>query len=106
MTVTEPIPTTQSKEQTKPTVAQKPTESSAEIIESKKETPPKTEETQEEIYVEIQWPEVDTADIERLVIEKINSYRIAQGDLAATMLPGLTEVSRLRANELTTKWFA
>ena len=104
MTVTEPIPTTQSKEQTKPTVTQKPTESSAEIIESKKETPPKTEETQEEIYVEIQWPEVDTADIERLVIEKINSYRIAQGDSAATMLPGLTEVARLRANELTTNF--
>ena len=50
----------------------------------------------------IQWPKVDLADIERLVIEKVNAYRIAQGDMAATMLPGLTEVARYRANELTT----
>ena len=42
----------------------------------------------------IQWPEVDPADIERLVIEKVNAYRIVQGDTAATMLPGLTEVAR------------
>ncbi len=52
----------------------------------------------------IQWSEVDTADIEKLVIEKINAYRIAQGDTATTMLLGLTEVARLRANELTTNF--
>ena len=52
----------------------------------------------------IQWPEVDPAEIERLVIEKVNAYRIAQGDAAATMLPGLTEVARYRANELTTNF--
>ena len=103
--VTKPITTTQPKEQTEPTVTTKQTESTAaEITESTKETPPKTEETQEEIYVGIQWPEVDTADIERLVIEKINAYRIAQGDTAATMLPGLTEVARLRAKQLTTNF--
>ena len=91
--------TAQPQEESKTT---KPTESSsAEITETKKETVPKTEE---EIYVDIQWPEVDTADIERLVIEKINAYRIAQGDTAATMLPGLTEVARLRADELTTNF--
>ena len=111
----EPLPT-ESKEQatdptvtaTEPTTAQpqeepqttKPTESSATET-TKEEIPPKAEEPQEEICVGIQWPEVDTADIESLVIEKINAYRIAQGDTAATILPGLTEVARFRANELT-----
>lgn len=105
VSVTKPITTTQPKEQTKPTVTTKQTESTAaEITESTKETSPKTEEHQEEIYVGIQWPEVNTADIEKLVIEKINAYRIAQGDTAAMMLPGLTEVARFRANELTTNF--
>ena len=69
-------------------------------------TEPKTEEPQkdEEIYVGIEWPEVDPAEIERLVIEKINAYRVAQGDTAATMLTGLTEVARYRTNELTTNF--
>ena len=97
--------TTQPKEEPKHSSTTKPLESSAaEITESKKETPPKAEEKQEEIYVGIQWPEVDPADIERLVVEKVNAYRIAQGDTAATMLPGLTEVARYRANELTTNF--
>lgn len=46
----------------------------------------------------------EPADIEMLVIEKINAYRIAQGDTAVTMLPGLNEVARYRANELTTNF--
>ena len=105
VTTTEPIATTQPWEETKPTSTPKSTEPSvAEITESKKETPPKTEEPQEEIYLGIQWSEVDPADIEKLVIEKINAYRIEQGDTAATILPGLTEVARYRANELTTNF--
>jgi len=104
-TITEPTTTTQPKEETKPTETPKPTESSAaENTEPKEETPPKTEEPQEEIYVGIQWPEVDPASVERLVIEKVNAHRIAQGDTAATMLPGLTEVARYRANQLTTNF--
>ncbi len=100
-TITEPTTTTQPKEETKPTATAKPTESS--VAEN---TKPKVEETPkaEEIYVGIQWSEVDSADIERLVIEKINAYRIAQGDTVATVLPGLTEVARYRANELTTNF--
>ena len=111
-TVTEPTTMTKPKEETKPTEMTKQNESSA--AETPKENgcitivetddPSKNEEPQEEIYVGIQWPEVDTADIERLVIEKVNAYRIAQGDTAATMLPGLTEVARYRANELTTNF--
>ena len=105
VSVTKPITTTQPKEQTEPTVTTKQTESTAaEITESTKETSPKTEEHQEEIYVGIQWPEVNTADIEKLVIEKINAHRIAQGNTAAMMLPGLTEVAGFRANELTTNF--
>ena len=105
VTATEPSTTAKPKDEPKPTVTAKPTEPpAAEITESKKETPPKTEEPQEETYVGIQWPEVDPTDIERLVIEKVNAYRIAQGDTAATMLPGLTEVARYRANELTTNF--
>ena len=103
VTVTEPTATVtkKPKEETKPTEIAKP--SSVENTEPKKEIPPKVEET-EEIYQGIQWPEVDPAEIERLVIEKVNAYRIAQGDTAATMLPGLTEVARYRANELTTNF--
>lgn len=101
-TVNKPTTTTQPKEETKPTVTIKPTEPSAtENAEPKQETQPEDEESQEEIYVGIEWPEIDPADIERLVIEKVNAYRIAQGDTAATMLSGLTEVARYRANELT-----
>lgn len=105
VTTTEPTTTAKPKEESKPTVTTKPTEpSAAENTESKKETPPQTEEPQEETYVGIQWPEVDPADIEKLVIEKINAYRIAQGDTATTMLPGLTEVAQYRANELITNF--
>lgn len=98
-TSTTPAPTTKPKEETTPTVTTKPTEPSA-----AENTAPKDEETpkEKEIYIGIQWPEVDPAEIERLVIEKVNAYRIAQGDTAATMLPGLTKVARYRATELTT----
>ena len=98
VTATEPPTTAKPKEETKPTEIAKP--SAAEITEPKVEETPKAEET----YVGIEWPEVDVSDIERLVIEKINAYRIAQGDMAATMLPGLTDVARYRANELTTNF--
>ena len=97
-TATEPPTIEKLKEETKPTEITKPP--AAENTEPKVEEPPK----EEEIYVGIQWPEVDPADIERLVIEKVNAYRIAQGDTAAMMLPGLTEVARYRANELTTNF--
>lgn len=101
VTATESTTTTKPTKETKPTEIIKATDPSvAENTEPKVEEPPK----EEEIYVGIQWPEVDPADIERLVIEKVNAYRIAQGDTAATMLPGLTEVARYRANELITNF--
>ena len=99
--MTAPAPTTKPKKETTPTVTTNPTEPSA-----TENTEPKVEEQSKdaEIYVGIQWPEVDPAEIERLVIEKVNAYRIAQGDTAATMLPGLTKVARYRATELTTNF--
>lgn len=42
----------------------------------------------------------DSAEVERLVVEYINEFRIAQGDTTATVLHGLTEVARYRANQL------
>jgi len=99
VTATEPTTTEKPKEETKPTEITKP--SVTKNTEPKQETSPKTKEPQEEIYVCRQWSEVDAAEIERLVIEKVNAYRTAQGDMAATMLPGLTEVARYRAKELT-----
>ena len=104
VTATEPPTTAKPKEETKPTEMLNPTEPSMAIKAESEETSSKAEEPQEETYVGIQWPEVDPADIERLVIEKVNTYRIAQGDTAATMLPGLTEVARYRANELITNF--
>ena len=104
VTATQPTAAQPTKE-TKPTATAKPTEpSAAENAKPKEETPPKDEKLQEEIYVGIQWPEVDPAEIERLVIEKVNTYRIAQGNTAATVLPRLTEVARYRANEITTNF--
>ena len=47
-------------------------------------------------------PEVDPADIEKLVVEYINQYRAEQGDTIATMLLGLTEVARYRAEQIIT----
>lgn len=101
VTATEPKTMAKLKEETTPTVTTKLTEPSA-----AENTAPKVEETpkEEEIYVGIQWPEVDPAEIERLVIEKVNAYRIAQGETATTMLSGLTKVARYRATELTTNF--
>ncbi len=97
-TTKEPTTTEKPKEETRPTEITKP--SAAENTEPKAKEPPK----EEEIYQGIQWPKVDPADIEKLVIEKVNAYRIAQGDTAATVLPRLTEVARYRAKELTTNF--
>ena len=94
-TATTPTTAAKTKDESKPTITE--TAPPTKPTEKKKEEPPK----EEEIYVGIQWPAVDPKDIEKLVIEKVNAYRIAQGDTAATMLPGLTEVARYRANELT-----
>ena len=47
-------------------------------------------------------PEVNSADIERLVVEYINQYRTEQGDTTTTALSGLTVVARYRAEQIIT----
>lgn len=100
VTATEPT-TAKLKEETKHTKTAKSIKLSAvENTEPTVEEPSKVEE----IYVGIQWTKTDTVEIERLVIKKINTYRIAQVNTVATMLPGLTDVARYRANELITNF--
>lgn len=54
--------------------------------------------TEEEIVEQVI---ADSAEVERLIVKYINEFRVAQGDTTATILPGLTEVARYRANQLT-----
>ncbi len=89
-------PTTPPKNETAVTETPKPAQNTSSAVEST-ETPPT-----EEIYnTQI---EVNPADIEKLVVQYINEYRVAQGDTAATDLTGLTEVARIRATELVTNF--
>lgn len=54
-------------------------------------------ESKEEIVEQVT---ADSAEVEQLVVKYINKFRVAQGDTTATVLPGLTEVARYRANQL------
>ncbi len=89
-------PTTPPKTETKVTEKPKPTQNTSSVVEETKAPPT------EEIYnTQI---EVNPADIEKLVVQYINEYRVAQGDTATTVLTGLTEVARIRATELVTNF--
>ena len=68
---------------------------------SKTETPAPTAPpaVSETPYVQ---PSADA--VEKAVAEYVNEYRLAQGDAAATVLPGLTKVARYRANQLITNF--
>ncbi len=89
-------PTTPPKTETTVTEKLKPTENTSSAAQSTEPPPTK------EIYnTQI---EVNPADIEKLVVQYINEYRVAQGDTAATVLTGLTEVARIRATELVTNF--
>lgn len=59
-------------------------------------SPPAVSETP---YVQ---PSADA--VEKAVAEYVNEYRLAQGDTAAMVLPGLTNVARYRANQLITNF--
>ncbi len=89
-------PTTPPKIETTVTEKPKPTQNTSSALESTE--PPPTEE----IYNT--QTEVNPADIEKLVVQYINEYRVAQGDTATTVLTGLTEVARIRATELVTNF--
>ncbi len=53
--------------------------------------------TEEEIVEQVI---ADSAEVEQLVVKYINEFRVAQGGTTATVLPGLIEVARYRANQL------
>ncbi len=91
------------KEETKPTAKTKPTESSTTEV---TEENTKTEATIREPAIEetVPPPEIDPLEIEKYVIEYINQYRTEQGDTTVTVLPGLTEVARYRAEQLITNF--
>ncbi|MBQ3520248.1 MAG: hypothetical protein IJA31_13120 [Clostridia bacterium] len=104
-TVTEPTTVTEKpKEESKPTVTTKPTESSAAetttengcitIVET--DDPPK-----EEIII----PPKPSADlVAQKVAEYINQFRTEQGDVTATVIPGLTEYCKYRCTQLKTNF--
>lgn len=104
VTATEPITTTQPKEETKLTALAKPAEPSAAenteengcitIVET--DDPPK-----EEIII----PPKPSADlVAQKVAEYINQFRIEQGEVTATVIPGLTEYCNYRCTQLKTNF--
>lgn len=84
-----------------------PTESKPKVTETTteekpKETEPPVEKEPESEYVK---PVVPSAsEVEQWVAKYVNEYRQAQGDTNATVLPGLTQVARYRANQLITNF--
>lgn len=103
-TATEPTTTAKPKEEIKPTTATKPTKPSAAetpkgkgcitIVET--DDPPK-----EEIII----PPKPSADlVAQKVAEYINQFRTEQGDVTATVIPGLTEYCKYRCTQLKTNF--
>lgn len=102
-TATEPTATEKPKEETKPAVTTKPTEPVAEntekngcIIIVETDEPPK-----EEIIIP---PKPSTDLVAQKVSEYINQFRAEQGDVTATVIPGLTEYCKYRCTQLKTNF--
>ena len=106
VTATEPKATVTEKprEETKPTVTTKPIESSA--AETPKENGCITiVETDDPPKEEIIIPPKPSADIvAKKVAEYINQFRTEQGDVTATVIPGLTEYCKYRCTQLKTNF--
>ena len=101
---TEPTTTAQPKEETKPTALAKPAEPSA--AENTEENECITiVETDDPPTEEIIIPPKPSADIvAQKVAEYINKFRTEQGDVAATVIPGLTEYCNYRCTQLKTNF--
>ncbi len=104
VTPTEPTTTAKPKEETKPTITTKPTESSA-------AEPPKENgcitivETDDPPTEKIIIPPKPSADLmAQKVAEYINRFRAEQGDVTATVIPGLTEYCKYRCTQLKTNF--
>ena len=104
VTATEPTTTAQSKEQNKPTATTKSTESS--VAEPPKENICITiVETDDPPTEEIIIPQKPSADmVAQKVAEYINQFRSEQGDVTATVIPGLTEYCKYRCTQLKTNF--
>ncbi len=106
VTATEPTATATEKprEETKPTVTTKPIESSA--AETPKENGCITiVETDDPPKEEIIIPAKPSADlVAQKVAEYINQFRTEQGDITATVIPGLTEYCKYRCTQLKTNF--
>lgn len=103
-TATEPTTTEKPKEETKPTATEKQTEPSA--AENPKENGCITiVETDDPPKEEIIIPPKPSADIvAQKVAEYINKFRTEQGDITATVIPGLTEYCKYRCTQLKTNF--
>ena len=104
VTTTEPTTTPKPKEEPKPTVPTKPSESSA--AENTKENGCITiVETDDPPTEEIIIPPKPSADlVAQKVAEYINQFRIEQGDVTTTVIPGLTEYCKYRCTQLKTNF--
>ena len=104
VTATEPPTTAKPKEETKHTITTKPAESSA--AETPKENGCITiVETDDPPKEEIIIPPKPSADIvAKKVAEYINQFRTEQGDVTATVIPGLTEYCKYRCTQLKTNF--
>ena len=103
-TATETPTTAKPKEETKPTALAKSTESSA--AENTEENGCITiAETDDPPTEEIIIPPKPSADlVAQKVAEYINQFRTEQGDVAATVIPGLTEYCKYRCTQLKTNF--
>ena len=92
-----------SSKQTVSTEKPKPQTTTAPKTTEKADTSEKEEKKTEDVP-EIIKPVVraDSKEVETLIAKYINELRTAQGDTTATVLTGLTNVARYRANELIT----
>lgn len=81
--------------------------SSAAAESSKPADPPPSEEpkpTPPPVVTETPYVRPSAGEVEKAVAKYVNECRLAQGDTAAAVLPGLTEVARYRANQLITNF--
>ena len=103
-TVTEPTTTAMPKAETTPAATTKPTESSA--AENTEENGCITiVETDDPPTEEIIIPPKPSADlVAQKVAEYINKFRTEQGDVTATVIPGLTEYCKYRCTQLKTNF--
>ncbi|MBP3626513.1 MAG: hypothetical protein J6J39_00525 [Clostridia bacterium] len=104
VTTTEPTTTAKQKEETKPTATTKPTESSA-AENTERNGCITIVETDDPPAEEIIIPPKPSADlVAQKVAEYINQFRIEQGDVTATVIPGLTEYCNYRCTQLKTNF--